>query len=161
MLATIEIRRATSFDCAAFARSMFAAGAEGFLNLEPDVTVGRIEDAFREGSVDSDRDVLVAEGDGSLVGALVGHPEVRRGVRSFGMWVDAGARRQGVGRRLVAVALAGRPGHTFEIEVWPDNDPAIQLYATIGFRPIRLLGKSCWRRDGTRSDVLLMRLTSH
>jgi ribosomal protein S18 acetylase RimI-like enzyme len=160
MLDTITIRRAKPCDRAAFARSMMAAAVDGLLDLEPDVTVAMVEDAFTEGSGDLDRDILVAECGGGLVGALVGHPEAQRGVRSFGMWVDSGLRRQGIGRRLVAAGLASRPTRTFEVDVWPDNEPAIRLYASFGFRPIRLLGKSRRRRDGTSSDVLRMRLAS-
>jgi len=45
----------------------------------------------------------------------------------------------------------------FEIEVWPDNDAAIALYRAHGFEQIGLLGEARTRRDGSRSDVLLMR----
>jgi hypothetical protein len=89
MLATIEIRRASPYDCAAFASSLIAAATDGFLDFEPDVTVEMIEDAFREGSTDPNYDYFIAESEGRLVGALVGNPEVSRGIRSFGMWVNA------------------------------------------------------------------------
>jgi putative acetyltransferase len=160
MLATIEIRRARPYDCATFARSLIAAAADGLLDFEPDVTVETVEDAFREGSTDPDYDFFIAESEGRLVGALVGNPEVSRGVRSFGMWINVGARRQGAGRKLVAAALAARSGRTFEIEVWPDNEPAIKLYESIGFKPAGLLGERRQRRDETIGDVLRMCLGS-
>jgi len=95
--------------------------------------------------------VLVAESaDGSVVGyAIVGGTSSMLGPAPFGflydLWIAPEARRQGVGRRLLARAeqwCRGRGYLRIKLEVAATNAGARALYASEGFAEERLfLGK--------------------
>lgn len=54
------------------------------------------------------------------------------------VWVEPSLRRKGIGRRLMAEAEAlarSRGVAMLELEVMPGNEPARQLYLSLGFRP--------------------------
>lgn len=106
--------------------------------------------------------VRVAELDGRVVGY---HVVLRRWFHRAGwlysMAVAYGARRRGVGRRLLADAelAARRAGRTgLSLEVRQDNAPAIALYERAGYRRVKALpayysdGSDAWRyrRDWPR-----------
>lgn len=49
------------------------------------------------------------------------------------LYVDPGASRQGVGRTLTRAALAQMGPGPLSVEVLTGNDPALQLYRSLGF----------------------------
>ena len=109
--------------------------------------------------------VLVAEVDGKVVGNLGLH--VNRGRRahsaSLGMMVHDAYQGRGVGTALMnaAIGLADRwLGLTrLELEVYPDNEPALRLYRRFGFEEEGVKRRYALR-DGEWMDVLCMaRLT--
>jgi [ribosomal protein S18]-alanine N-acetyltransferase len=63
------------------------------------------------------------------------------------------------GRALLRSALEharSSGAHKLELEVWPDNEPAIELYKSAGFE-IEGLRRSHYRRqDGSLRSALLM-----
>lgn len=80
---------------------------------------------------------MVGEIDGRPVGALVlAYREGGRALRIYSIGVEPGARRRGVGRRLMAYAFAfamRRRLALLSLEVRSDNRPAIALYRGYGF----------------------------
>lgn len=82
-----------------------------------------------------------------------------RGVVSLGMCIVAPARGQGGGRALLDAAmawLADSDMHKVDLEVWPDNAPAIALYTQYGFEVEGLLRDHYRRRDGSLRSALIM-----
>jgi ribosomal protein S18 acetylase RimI-like enzyme len=77
------------------------------------------------------------------------------------MWVLPDQRGRGGGRLLIDAALEARPpdAHKIELEVFPDNAAAIELYRSVGFEQEGLRRDHYRRADGTlRSAVLMARL---
>jgi len=83
-----------------------------------------------------------AEIDGALVGTVAleysSKPKTKHSVLVIGMYVQSAARRQGIGRALLQVAMdhaATRPGvEVVELTVTEGNGSAIAMYAAAGFR---------------------------
>jgi RimJ/RimL family protein N-acetyltransferase len=108
--------------------------------------------------------VLVAETDEGLVGRLSisrdPHPASMH-VADLGLMVAQDARRQGVGRALMAAAedWARRVGVLkIELHVFPYNEAALALYDELGYRREGLrLGH--YARGGEFLDVVLMAKT--
>ena len=95
----------------------------------------------------------------AIVGDLtlfeIGKPEPE-----LGMIVGAPHRGRGIGRALLERALAwaranGKSG--LSLLVFPDNEPARELYRTSGFVEIELRRRAVSRRDGTALDAIRMR----
>lgn len=88
----------------------------------------------------TDRATFVASRDGVDVGLVVGarHHEHERDAGLFGLWVAPDARGSGVATALVAAvvewARAARYG-SLRLEVADANEPAVRLYAGLGFVP--------------------------
>jgi RimJ/RimL family protein N-acetyltransferase len=158
----MEVRPATIEDCAAIARGMKVVVDEGrWLATEPGASAEDLEQKFRT-SVEWDGHFLfVLEDDGELAGAIGLHPSDADGVLALGMWVLPDQRGRGGGRLLIDAALEARPpdAHKIELEVFPDNAAAIELYRSVGFEQEGLRRDHYRRADGTlRSAVLMARL---
>jgi RimJ/RimL family protein N-acetyltransferase len=158
----MQVRPAKLEDCGRIARAMVVVVDEGrWLATEPPAQVDDLEQKFRA-SVEWDGHFLfVLEEDGELVGSLGLHPSNAEGVLSMGMWVLPDRRGHGGGRMLMEAALAARPAdaHKIELEVFPDNEPAIALYRTFGFEEEGLRRDHYRRRDGSlRSALVMVRL---
>ena len=109
-------------------------------------------DLTHKANFDIDRDVVVAELDGRLVGEVEVNVVVRDGiaVHSFVGWVHPDARRRGIGRSLarwveqrsreVAATWPGSEPH--ELGAWVDSNGAdgLALLESLGYRrsPLRL-----------------------
>ena len=117
--------------------------------------------------------LLAALGDDRAVALVAVAPETERvvghlglgvapyGVADFGMCVAREWRRQGVGRALVAeaVAAARRLGaHKVTLQVWPHNGPARRLYRQLGFVEEGRLRRHYPRRNGELWDAIIMSL---
>ncbi len=91
------------------------------------------------GSVDPGRDVVWGAFEGPrLVG--VGCAEIRLGAAWVlsGVYVDPGARGRGIGRALVGAAIdaAGHDGAPLGVFVREDQEAALRLYGSLGFRRV-------------------------
>jgi RimJ/RimL family protein N-acetyltransferase len=132
-----------------------------WLATEPGASAKDLEQKFRT-SVEWDGHFLfVLEDDGELAGAIGLHPSDADGVLALGMWVLPDQRGRGGGRLLIDAALEARPpdAHKIELEVFPDNAAAIELYRSVGFEQEGLRRDHYRRADGTlRSAVLMARL---
>jgi ribosomal protein S18 acetylase RimI-like enzyme len=79
---------------------------------------------------------FVATIDGRVVGTLMAGYDGHRGWL-YSLGVDAGARRTGIGRALIAHAertLAARGCLKINLQVLPDNDGACRFYRALGYR---------------------------
>ena len=155
----MEVRPATLEDCAAIARGMMVVVDEGrWLETEPSVDPGDLEQRFRF-SVESDehRSFVLIE-DGEVVGALGLNPTHAPGVLALGMWVLPEWRGQGGGRLLAEAALESRPDdvHKIELDVFTDNEAAIGLYRSLGFEEEGLRRDHYRREDGSLRSALIM-----
>lgn len=77
---------------------------------------------------------IVAERNGNIVGQITLFPS--DDIAEFGMFVDAGERGRGLGRRLLDAGelLARERGFpSLELEVYAHNDAAMALYRSAGF----------------------------
>ena len=122
------------------------------LGLEAQFPGDRTSDALFRALIASPRaTVRVAELDGRVVGYhVVRRRWFRRTAWLYSIAVDAGARRRGIGRRLLADAEAGarRAGaRGMTLEVRADNAAAAALYARAGYRPVKRL--RAYYDDGT------------
>ena len=78
----------------------------------------------------------------------------------LGMLVTAPHRGRGIGRALLASAIAwartnGKPALT--LRVFPDNERARALYHSSGFVDVTVQTGAIVKRDGTPRDAILMR----
>jgi putative acetyltransferase len=100
---------------------------------------------------------FVAEAGEELAGQL--SLRIRDGRAVFGMVVAAAHRRRGVGRRLVAAAIAKareRGVSAIEIEVYTHNRAALALYRSLGFVRYGEPAPEA-RRSGERWTIVRMR----
>lgn len=105
--------------------------------------------------------VFVAESGGEIVGRLSlareSHPASLH-VADLGLMVEAGRRRQGIGRALLeqAVEWAREVGVAkLELHVFPYNEPAIRLYERFGFDREGVRRRH-YRRGDELVDAVLM-----
>ena len=71
------------------------------------------------------------------------------------------ARGRGGGRALLEAMIEhahATGSHKLELEVWPDNAPAIALYESAGFEVEGMRRDHYRRRDGSLRSALLMAL---
>ena len=161
---TINIRRATPRDAAAYARLMSHPQVYGnLLQLPmPDEAMwhARLTEATAPGKPDL---LLSAELDGDVVGSSglhpAGHPLRRRHAMLLGISVDSSAQRRGVGSALMAAMCdyADRWAGALRLEltVFVDNAPAIALYRKFGFE-IEGTHRAYALRDGRYVDTYAM-----
>ena len=159
----MRARRATTADAEGFAAVIRAVAAERrWIGTEPPVDLGERTRRTRE-MLDSGHALWVLEDDqGAIVGGIGLHTTGVRGVVALGMAILAAARGRGGGRALMDAAimhLADSDAHKVELEVWPDNGPAISLYTRYGFEVEGLRRNHYRRSDGTlRSSLIMARL---
>jgi [ribosomal protein S18]-alanine N-acetyltransferase len=161
-LAGMQVRRARLEDAEAFA-SVVAVVAEesGWLRTEPPVDVPQLADRTRRTIAEGKEPLRVLVRDGRVVGTLGLHETAAPVVAYLGMAILKPQRGRGGGRALLEAALrhAHSSGlHKVELEVFPDNGPAIALYASAGFAVEGVRREHYLRRDGSRRSVLLMAL---
>lgn len=108
-----------------------------------------------------DAAVFVAEDDGLVLARLSvardPHPASAH-VADLGLMVAGPARRRGIGRLLLAeaVAWARRAGvRKLELHVFPWNEPALRLYESFGFEREGYRRRH-YERDGEYVDAILM-----
>jgi L-amino acid N-acyltransferase len=155
----LRIRPATGADAGAIAAiyNDAVATSTATFDLEPETVAAR----GRWLAAESTRLCLVAELDGRVVAwsALVRWSE-RRGYEhsaEAAIYVAAGCRRAGVGRALVAAALAAAPGldlHTVIAQICTENTPGLALAADLGFAPVGTL-REVGLKFGRRLDVTI------
>ena len=107
---------------------------------------------------------LVAEVDGQIIGTLTcrgGHRLATRHVASIGLSVARGWRRQGIGSQLMEhlIDWAESSGVVtrIELDVFAQNEPAIQLYKKYGFEVEGTRRRAIYK-DGKYSHDLVMAL---
>lgn len=156
------MREATVEDSERIARGMKVVVDERrWLATQPNTSVEELAARFRAAAENDAHVLLVAEEGDELVGSVGMHPTFADGVLSLGMWVLPAWRGQGAGRRLLDAALAERPPHVHkvELEVFPENEPAIALYRSAGFDEEGLRRRHYRRLDGSlRSSLIMARL---
>ncbi len=108
-----------------------------------------------------DAAVFVADEDGTIVGRISvardPHPASFH-VADLGLMVAASHRRRGVGRALLAHAVAWASDvrvSKLELHVFPWNEGAIELYESFGFER-EGYRKAHYERGGELVDVILM-----
>lgn len=105
---------------------------------------------------------MVATRDDAVAGwaalAPVSRRRVYAGVAEVSVYVDADARRSGVGRDLLS-ALIEASEHagfwTLQAGIFPDNEASVRLHQRHGFRVVGIREKIA-ARDGQWRDVLLL-----
>lgn len=102
---------------------------------------------------------LVAECDGRLLGYAYGSPHRERAAYRWSAetsaYVDPGAQRQGLGRRLYLAlfeALAGRGYCNAYAGIALPNDPSIALHCRVGFEPVGVF-RAAGRKFGAWRDI--------
>ena len=104
---------------------------------------------------------FVLDDGGRVVGTLGLHLTHADGVLVLGMSLLAELRGKGWGRALLQAAIdhaRGARAHKIELEVWPDNAPAIALYEQFGFAVEGTRRDHYRRKDGSLRSSQLMAL---
>lgn len=158
----MQVRDATFEDCDALGAGMKVVVDEGIWLATEGASELELANRFRQAILEG-HTLLVLEDDGGIVGSLGMHPTQAEGVTSLGMWVLPSHRRRGGGRMLIEAALAARPEevHKIELEVFPENEAAVELYRQMGFEEEGLRRDHYRRQDGSlRSALIMARLFS-
>lgn len=96
---------------------------------------GAVEARWRKRLTEVAYNVLAMDGE-RAVGMVSGVDEDP--VELISLWVAPDTRGKGVGDALIESVLAWAAPRTTQLRVYPDNEPAIALYARHGFVPIGL-----------------------
>jgi RimJ/RimL family protein N-acetyltransferase len=155
----MQVRSATFEDCDAIGQGMKVVVDEGIWLATEAASAEELAERHRTAILAGDP-LFVLEDGGEIVGCL-GMPAENEGIVSLGMWVLPSHRRRGGGRLLLQAAIDDLPPdiHRIELEVWPDNEAAIQLYRKAGFEEEGVRRNHYRRRDGTlRSSLIMARL---
>jgi len=158
----VTIRDATPADLPTIVAIYNAAipGRMATADTEP-VTVESRRAWFAEHRPDL-RPLWVASHDGAIVGWLsfqsfYGRPAYRA-TAEISIYVAAGRRRTGVGRTLLARAIATAPGlglRTLLGFVFAHNEPSLGLFAGLGFQRWGLLPRVA-ELDGVERDLVIV-----
>ncbi len=159
MSSEVEIRPVRPEDAeAAYALRLLPSVIDGTLAIPST----RIEETHRRlGSLGPDDHSFVAVVDGLVVGMAGLHVATgkRRHTGSIGMMVHDQFQGRGIGRELLEALLhiaENFVGLTrVELQVFPDNERAINLYESCGFEHEGRMRKAVWRH-GEHQDVLMM-----
>jgi ribosomal-protein-alanine N-acetyltransferase len=114
---------------------------------------------WREKYFGEDGCMFVAEIDTEIIGSASLSED--RGLVDLGMSVRDGYRRRGVGSALLEACVEwakDHDAHKVTLQVWPHNEPALQLYGKFGFQREGYLRKHYRRKNGELWDVILMAL---
>ena len=159
----VQIRRSRLTDAESLCDTINSVAREKWRLATADGFTSEQTRSFLKFVTDHSLSQVVAVASGLIVGWCDIVPKGPRGfshVGALGMGVRREWRRHGVGRRLLdeCVALARSSGlEKIELEVFTDNEGAIQLYESLGF--VREGVKSRARKlEGRYQDVLLMAL---
>jgi [ribosomal protein S18]-alanine N-acetyltransferase len=154
----MHVRAATFEDCDALGAGMKTVVDEGRWLATESGSAEELANRFRQAILESHLVLVLEDRDGGVVGALGLHPAQADGVVGLGMWVLPTHRGRGGGRRLIEAALVERPDdvHKIELEVFPENEPAIALYRKMGFEEEGLRRDHYRRRDGSLRSALVM-----
>jgi L-amino acid N-acyltransferase YncA len=154
----LSIRRAERTDAERLA-VIFNQGVEDRVatfetrRADPDDALRWIEDDL----------VVVGERDGAVIGWAKAGPysdnhRYYDGVREATMYVERGARRTGVGRRLLdalADAAAGDGAHKLVGKIFTSNEPSIAMVGGLGWREVGVHERH-GTLDGEWKDVLVV-----
>ena len=156
----MRVRRAVPGDARAITAAFARVVEEGTLGAEPPVDLeARAERFGRQIEQDAPAAIWVLE-DGRRIVGHAGLQETHApGVLAMFVAIVAEARGRGGGRALVTAAIEHARvsgAHKVELEVWPDNAPAITLYESAGFEVEGLRRDHYRRRDGSLRSSLLM-----
>ncbi len=107
--------------------------------------------------------LVVAERDGALVGWAKASPYADRhayydGVREATLYVERGARRTGIGRRLLAAladAATEAGAHKLVGKIFTSNEPSIAMVDGLGWREVGVHERH-GALDGEWKDVLVV-----
>lgn len=155
------IRRATPEDLDGFIAVVVAvADEQRWIGTESPVDSDALAARLRTKLAEDDALFVLDDG-----ARIVGTMDVSRtrvaGVASLGMAIVADQRGRGHGRAMLEAAIAHARGermHKLELEVWPDNERAIALYASCGFETEGIRRDHYRRRDGTLRSSQIMAL---
>ena len=161
----MRIRRATPDDLDGFVAVVVAvAGEDRWIGTEAPVDSEALATRLRV-TLDEGNALFVLDDGARIVGTMDVSRTRVAGVASLGMCLLAEQRGKGHGRAMLEVAIAHARGermHKLELEVWPDNERAIALYASCGFETEGIRRDHYRRRDGTlRSSQIMALLLSH
>jgi len=155
----MRTRRAEPADAPVMARQMkVVVDEEEWLATESDASIADLTERFREG-FEQGNIAIVLEEEGEIVGGISVHPTGIDGVGSLGMSILAPHRGRGGGGLLLDAALqaARESGYRkVELEVFPENAPAVAVYLAAGFEIEGLKRDHYPRRDGSIRSALLM-----
>ena len=162
MVVTFTVRPARVADVDAIVDHYSRVAEEGrWIAGEAPVDRARRRVAFL-GSIGAD-DVLtlVAEDEGGPIVGMLSAFAHHSGVAELGMSVDAERRGQGIGTALLRACIdwARAEGlHKLALEVFPHNEPAIELYRKAGFEEEGRLRAHYRRASGELWDAIVMGL---
>jgi ribosomal protein S18 acetylase RimI-like enzyme len=161
IMADMEIRPARRTDARGLAEQVRLVAEEGrWIGTQSNRSVEELEERFRS-TIEENAIMLVLEHDRRIVGGIGIHPTGIDGVHSLGMSILEEFRGQGWGRQLVDGALReARERRIVKVvlEVFPENGPAIALYASSGFEVEGYKRHHYPRLDGTRRSAVMMAL---
>ena len=160
------LRCSTEEDAAAFCEFMPKSHAEcDFLNDLPGEfkkTIEEEKEFLREKSESADAVALVVEVDGRLVGCCgAWSQDLQRYAHhaELGLTVRKEFWGQGIGRNMMDAIIrwgASRGLRKIYLKVMADNDPAINLYRSLGFVEEGRLREDVLRGDGGYRDTMIM-----